>query len=48
MRKKFGRTLFGGDVQKRALVTGGWIRDNVKGRDLYSAPRIMERSNNKW
>ena len=42
-----GRTLFGGDVQKRALVTGGWIRDNVKGCDLYTAPRIIERSNDK-
>ena len=29
-----GRTLFGCDIQKRALVTGGWISDNVKGRDL--------------
>ena len=48
MREKFGRTSFGGNVQKRALVTGGWIRDKVKGRDFYSGPRIIERSNDKW
>jgi hypothetical protein len=40
--------LFVCDVQKRVLVTGGWISDNVKGRDLYSAPGIIERSNVKW
>jgi hypothetical protein len=39
--------MFGSGVQKNictkmALVTGGWIRYNKKGHDLYSSPKVVE------